>query len=120
MARRGGIDLGGTKIQAAILDARHKVLAESRRPTPTDGGPEAVAEEMVATLKEAAGSAKVKTESLAGVGVGSPGAVDARRGTVSEARNLPDFMYGATEAATGNITCTWPLIKSMSPAAALL
>jgi glucokinase len=91
MARRGGIDLGGTKIQAAILDAKHKVLAESRRPTPTDGGPEGVAEEMAAALQEAAASAGVKTASLSGVGVGSPGAVDARKGTVSEARNLPDW-----------------------------
>ena len=37
---RGGIDLGGTKIQAVVVDGRWKVLGESRRPTPTTGGPE--------------------------------------------------------------------------------
>ena len=43
MALHGGIDLGGTKIQAAILDADHEVLGSSRRPTPTEGSPAGVA-----------------------------------------------------------------------------
>ena len=45
---RGGIDLGGTKIQAAVVDAKHQVLGETRRPTPTKGGPRDVAAEMIA------------------------------------------------------------------------
>ena len=51
---RGGIDLGGTKIQTAIVDAGGKVLGEARRPTPTSGGPQDVADEMAAALREAA------------------------------------------------------------------
>ena len=41
--RRGGIDLGGTKIEAVVVDARNNVLGSARRPTPTAGGPEDVA-----------------------------------------------------------------------------
>ena len=41
-APRGGIDLGGTKIQTVVVGADNKVLGESRRPTPTTGGPEDV------------------------------------------------------------------------------
>ncbi len=44
MALRGGIDLGGTKIQTAIVDPDGKVSGEARHPTPHEGGPEAVAE----------------------------------------------------------------------------
>mgnify|MGYP003793590493 CR=1 FL=1 len=40
---RGGIDLGGTKIEAIIVDADNQVLGQSREPTPTDGGPAEVA-----------------------------------------------------------------------------
>ena len=40
---RGGIDLGGTKIEAIVVDPRNSVLGASRRPTPTEGGPEDVA-----------------------------------------------------------------------------
>ena len=42
-ALRGGVDLGGTKIQAVVLDDRNEVAGQARRPTPTEGGPQAVA-----------------------------------------------------------------------------
>ena len=90
-APRGGIDLGGTKIQAVVVDSACKVLGESRRPTPTNGGPEDVAREMAAAVREAADQAGVETRDLAGVGVGSPGDADEETGVVSGARNLPGW-----------------------------
>jgi glucokinase len=88
---RTGIDLGGTKIQVVIVDERHEVLGEDRRPTPTDGGPERVASAMAAAVRAAAEAAGVEPDSLSGVGVGSPGEIDAAAGTVAQARNLPDW-----------------------------
>jgi glucokinase len=97
---RGGIDLGGTKIQTAIVDSTGKVLGESRGPTPTSGGPEDVAGAMAEALREAAGEAEVETSALEGIGVGSPGDVDEKTGVVTGARNLPgwdgSFPLGAT------------------------
>lgn len=90
-APRGGIDLGGTKIQTVVVDAGNKVLGESRRPTPETGGPEDVAREMSEALAEAAAQAKLKTSDLSGVGVGSPGDADENTGVVSDARNLPGW-----------------------------
>jgi glucokinase len=90
-ALAGGIDLGGTKIQAVVIDDSDEVVGEARHPTPTTGGPEAVAAEIVETLLEAAGAAGVDPSALMGVGVGSPGAVDAGKGVVSGARNLSDW-----------------------------
>ena len=43
---RGGIDLGGTKIQTVVVSARNKVLGEARCPTPTESGPKDVAKAM--------------------------------------------------------------------------
>jgi glucokinase len=88
---RGGIDLGGTKIQAAIVKEDGTVVADARRPTPTSGGPEDVAEQMAEALRAAAEDAGVQTDSLAGVGVGSPGDVDEATGMVASARNLPGW-----------------------------
>ncbi len=88
---RGGIDLGGTKIQTAIVDAGGKVLGEARRPTPTDGGPAGVAEQMAEALREAATAAGVEPAALEGVGVGSPGDADEKTGVVSTAKNLPGW-----------------------------
>lgn len=86
---RGGIDLGGTKIQAVVVDDEHTVLGEARGQTPREGGPQEVADAMVATLGEAAAKAEVLPSALEGVGVGSPGAVDEDAGTVAHAKNLP-------------------------------
>ena len=88
---RGGIDLGGTKIQTAIVDAGGKVLGEARHPTPTSGGPADVAQAMEDALREAASAAGVEPSALQGVGVGSPGDADGKTGVVSGARNLPDW-----------------------------
>jgi glucokinase len=88
---RGGIDLGGTKIQAVIVDGDHAVRGEARVPTPTTGGPADVAEAMAGALRQSAEAAGVETGELEGVGVGSPGDVDTEKGTVTSARNLPDW-----------------------------
>ena len=88
---RGGIDLGGTKIQAVVVDDEHRVLGDARRQTPRTGGPKAVATEMVAAMREAAAGAQGAGSALQAVGVGSPGAVDEDAGTVAHARNLPDW-----------------------------
>jgi glucokinase len=88
---RGGIDLGGTKIEAIVVDADQQVRGQARQPTPTDGGPPAVAERMAEALREAAEAAAVRPDSLQAVGVGSPGDVNERTGVVANARNLTNW-----------------------------
>jgi len=83
---RAGIDLGGTKIQAVVVDDDDSVQGEARLPTPTTGGPEDVANAMVEAVRSASNGAE-----LEGVGVGSPGMIDTRKGVVTSARNLPDW-----------------------------
>ena len=86
---RGGIDLGGTKIQAVIVDARGNVVGQDRQATPLDGGPEAVVAAMAIAVRNAAQAAGVRPSELTGVGVGAPGAIDAAAGTVAQPPNLP-------------------------------
>jgi glucokinase len=88
---RGGVDLGGTKIQAVVVDDAHTVIGDDRSPTPTSGGPTAVVAAIADTLRGAAEAAGLATGSLERVGVGSPGAIDQAAGTVAQARNLPDW-----------------------------
>jgi len=92
MGIRGGIDLGGTKIQAVVVGDRGAVLGSARLPTPTTGGPPDVAAAMADAVRQAADEAGAVPADLEGVGVGSPGAVDDRAGTVATARNLPDWL----------------------------
>jgi glucokinase len=91
MALRGGIDLGGTKVQAVVVDDAGEIRGAARQPTPTSGGPGDVAAVLVAAIGEAAAAAGAGVADLEAVGVGSPGAVDDTAGTVTAARNLPDW-----------------------------
>jgi glucokinase len=88
---RGGIDLGGTKIQTVIVDGGGAVRGEARQPTPTSGSPADVAHAIEDALHEAASAAGVEPDALSGIGVGSPGDADGKTGVVSGARNLPGW-----------------------------
>jgi glucokinase len=108
MASYGGIDLGGTKIQAVVVDENNDVLGSARRATPTSGGPADVAAEMAAALRDAAKAAELEGADgkprLAAVGVGSPGTIE--DGKVTSARNLPGWegtfaLAGTLEGALG-------------------
>jgi glucokinase len=75
------------------------VLGQARHPTPITG-PAAVAEEMAATLREAATAAGVEPSQLTGVGVGAPGVIDATAGTVAQAGNIAGWDIVFPLAAT--------------------
>ena len=95
----GGVDLGGTKIAAAIVGPDDSIRASARRPTPTRGEPADVAAAVAETVREAARLAGIQTSDLGGIGVGFPGSVDRAGGVASRAGNLPgwdgDFPLGA-------------------------
>lgn len=94
----GGVDLGGTKIAAAVIGPDNEIISSAKRPTPTKGEPVDVAEAVAATMREAADAAGITTSELGGVGVGFPGSVERSKGLASRAGNLPgwegDFELG--------------------------
>ncbi len=81
---RIGLDIGGTKIHGIAIGPEGTVLAEER--AATTPGPEGVvksAAAVVATLRESLGG-----NTISSIGVGIPGIVDSRAGTVKHAVNL--------------------------------
>jgi glucokinase len=84
---RGGVDLGGTKIQAVVVDSRHRVRGEARLPTPVEGGPPAVAVQVAEAVREAASAAGTQVTRLSAVGIGAPGDVEPG-GVLGSAPNL--------------------------------
>src|SRR3970282_2114284 len=87
----GALDLGGTKVCALVADLQGQVYGEDIRPSRTEEGLEAVLTRMVESLVAAAAQAGAKLSELKGVGVGSPGAVDVKRGVVPNAPQLPGW-----------------------------
>lgn len=88
----GGIDLGGTKVQAVLMRSPDReAVGQARSLTPHEGGPPAVVDALVGCLSEAAAAAGVEVGELDGVGVGVPGEVDAEAGTLAKATNLSEW-----------------------------
>ncbi|MFJ3382919.1 MULTISPECIES: ROK family protein [unclassified Curtobacterium] len=83
------VDLGGTKVEAALVSDQGVVLPGSRFRSPT--GPQRSSEELQAAVDEAVTSALGALPAgatLAGVGIGSAGPVDEEHGLVSPL-NMP-------------------------------
>ncbi|MBA7634310.1 Glucokinase [subsurface metagenome] len=79
-----GVDLGGTKIETALVDAAGRIVASHRHPTHLEKGPHGVIADVVTSVKTCLGEAGMTAQ---GLGVGMAGQVD-RTGTVRFAPNL--------------------------------
>jgi glucokinase len=81
-----GLDIGGTKVLGVLLGPDDVVAHQTRIPTsPGVDGVVTSAAKAVRALTDAAGTTPA---ALAGIGLGLPGMVDPRAGTVSHAVNL--------------------------------
>lgn len=82
-----GVDIGGTKIQVAVV-RNQEVVGAHRAVTPPHGAKELVAAigDSVAAVLADLGA---EPADVAGIGVGVPGAVDGSAGTVANANNVP-------------------------------
>ncbi|MFC8796843.1 ROK family protein [Promicromonospora sp. NPDC057138] len=81
-----GLDIGGTKILGALLDPEGEVVATVRRSTVH--GADGLIAGAAQAVRDVVASGGVDIALLAGVGLGIPGIVDHRSGTVKHAVNL--------------------------------
>lgn len=86
-----GIDLGGTKILAAVVEAEGQILAEAKQKTRPKDGPDAVIQRIADTACKAAQRAGVDWTAIRGVGIGAPGPIDPEAGLVCNPPNLPGW-----------------------------
>jgi len=75
-----GVDLGGTKVEACLVDETRAVLARKRRPSEPGLGRERVVANILELIAETAGGSRYEA-----VGLGTPGTYSA----------ADDIMYGA-------------------------
>jgi predicted NBD/HSP70 family sugar kinase len=75
-----GVDLGGSKVEACLVDETRKILARKRRPSEPGLGRDRVVQNILELIGETAGPARFEA-----VGMGTPGTYHER----------DDIMYGA-------------------------
>ncbi len=86
-----GLDVGGSLVKAAILDADDRIVVQRTVPTPTNSTPRVVLDALVRLTEELSAQAGLKPAGLAGIGIGFPGLVDAPAGVVKACVNLQDW-----------------------------
>jgi glucokinase len=86
-----GIDLGGTKIHAGVINAAGDILSGVRVPTEADRDAETILSNMVAAAREVLEAAGTCPDKIEGVGIGSPAPLNAAEGVIISPGNLPSL-----------------------------
>lgn len=95
MAKTGqysiGVDLGGTKILAAVVDEKGKVVGRAKKTTQADQGSKHVISRIIKVVDEAIAVAGIEKPQIISFGMGAPGTVDSKNGIVVNLTNLPGW-----------------------------
>ena len=86
-----GIDLGGTKINTAVVDRAGSMLAHDFRQTLVAEGPDAVIDRMIDAAREVIARAQVRPDQVEAAGVCAPGPLDLEAGLTLSPPNLPGW-----------------------------
>jgi glucokinase len=86
-----GVDLGGSKIGAALVNNSGDITEYIKSPTNAQQGKDVVINRIKETIKQLINQSGVNVDNISGIGIGVPGQLDARTGIVYSAPNLPGW-----------------------------
>ena len=86
-----GVDVGGTKIAAAVVTGEGKVISRGSSPTSAQAGPQVVIDNIFATIDGVVSSSNVVLSQLSGIGIAAAGIIDSENGKVIFSPNLPGW-----------------------------
>lgn len=82
-----GVDVGGTRIAAGLVERKGRMLREVRALTPREAGPFAIVDAIIELISDVASGAH--PSEIAGIGVGLPAQIDFLKQSVEFCTNLP-------------------------------
>ncbi len=83
-----GIDLGGTFIKGGVVNGQGEILACDKVPTESDFGGGRVASNIAALAEKLLTATGISKTEVVGLGIGSPGMIDSKKGEVVFSGNL--------------------------------
>lgn len=86
-----GIDLGGTNVRTLLVDENGKTYSEVKDSTNRENGPDFVFDKICSQINELDTTCCGGLNNIKGIGIGVPGPVDTKNGTMIMATNLPGF-----------------------------
>lgn len=81
-----GVDVGGTRIAAGLVERKGRIVKDAHMPTP-QSGPFSVVDAIIDVVNEV--SAGIHSSDIAGVGIGLPAQIDFLKQSVEFCTNLP-------------------------------
>ena len=84
-----GVDLGGTKISTALSNLNGEVISQTTVPTNANEGEIPVLTRIIESIEKVIKDGSANYEEIKGIGIGSPGPLDAEKGTIIYTPNLP-------------------------------
>lgn len=87
-----GVDLGGTNIRSALVDAHGTVHHRIERPTNAEQGPDAILGAVAQQVADTMAGADVDRARIEGIGLGAPGPLSQRNGIIYKSVNLPGWI----------------------------
>jgi len=81
-----GVDVGGTRIAAGLVERKGRIIKDAKCFTPK-GGPFAVVDAIIDLVEEV--TTGTHTSEVAGIGIGIPGQIDFQRQSIEFCTNLP-------------------------------
>jgi glucokinase len=113
------VDLGGTNLRAAGVDANGRVYDRVRQPTPVTDSAEVIVSAIAAAVRECQAESEKRGARIERVAVVAPGSVDARNGRVVNAPNVASLHgYDLGPALRAELGCP-VLLENDANAAAL-
>jgi len=86
-----GVDLGGTKISAALVNSNGNIKEYIKSPTNAQQGKDIVISRIKQTIHQLIDKSEINIDNVLGIGIGVPGPLDGRTGIVYAAPNLPGW-----------------------------
>lgn len=83
-----GVDLGGTFIKAGVVSSSGKIVEKISIDSKADKGPKAVIKQIEKAISQLQDTTDVKIQ---GIGIGAPGVISIKKGTVENPPNLPGW-----------------------------
>ena len=87
-----GVDLGGTNVRSGLVEEDGTILSRDTRKTLARKSAEAPVKQIVDSIKEAVRKGGASMSDISGIGIGTPGPLNAREGTILRAGNLPHWI----------------------------
>lgn len=83
-----GVDLGGTYIKFGLVSSDGKIVSKSFLESKAENGPDAVIKQI---KKGVSALLELSSSKIVGIGIGAPGVISVKKGTVENPPNLPGW-----------------------------